>query len=120
MATETKSAQVETLVTMIASGATVQNAARRAGISRTTAWRRLNDPEVVQRIGRARDEVLAQTVNRSAANAFEAFDVLRELLHDQRASIRLGAAKVLVEVALKYRVTLDTEARLAALEERYG
>ncbi len=44
---------------------------------------------------------------------------LRELLTAESESVRLGAARALLELGTKLRDSVELEARLAALEQRH-
>jgi HEAT repeat protein len=48
----------------------------------------------------------------------EAADVLRQLLAARSESVRLGAARALLELGVKLREGVELEERLRALEER--
>src|SRR5262249_25583469 len=48
----------------------------------------------------------------------EAADVLRQLLAAQSEAVRLGAARALLDLAVKLRAAVEIDQRLQALEER--
>jgi hypothetical protein len=107
------------LVLALACGATVENAARTAGVSWRTVYRRLADPAFHKRLRAARADMLQRATGMLTAAALEA---VKTLLGLQQASVaagvRLGAARAVLEIGLKLREVADLEARLAALEER--
>ncbi len=106
------------LALALAEGDTVQDAAEKAGIGRTTAYRRLADPAFRQRIHALRGGMIGDAVGRMAAGMSEAAGVLRELLKAESEAVRLSAARSLLDIGVKLRQAVDTEERLAAVESR--
>jgi hypothetical protein len=109
----------QTLLTVLACGATVENAARSAGVSASTAYRRLKDPEFRQKI----KELQAETLQRAAAMLTAAsMESVKTLIALQAANIppavRLGAARGVLEFGTKMRETVELEQRIAALERQ--
>src|SRR4051812_37627735 len=84
----------EALTLALACGATVEAAAAKAGVSPTTAFRRLKDPEFQQRLQRARAEMVQRATAMLTAAAMEAVKTLLDLQGKAcPATTRLGAAK---------------------------
>ena len=109
------------LLMALACGATVDNAARQAGISPATVYRRLADAAFRQRLQTLRGDMVSRTSGTLTAAAGEAVRTLLELLKNPTSSsVRLGAAKAVLEIGMKLRETADLEARLAELEQRIG
>ena len=106
------------LALALAEGENVQAAAEKAGIGRTTAYRRLADPAFRQRIHTLRGGMIGDAVGRMAAGMSEAAGVLRDLLKAESEPIRLAAARALLDVGVKLRQAVDTEDRVTALESR--
>jgi hypothetical protein len=106
------------LAMALAEGDTVQAAAEKAGIGRTTAFRRLADPVFRQRIQTFRGDMIGRALGRMADAMTEGADVLRDLLKAQSESVRLGACRALLELGVKLRESVELEERLAALETR--
>src|SRR5262249_12635176 len=108
------------LLTALACGATVENAARKAGLSERTVYRRLADPAFRRRL----DEVKAELVQRTAAMlggaGMGSVKTLVDLQHDASvaAAVRRGAARDVLTMSLRFRQAVEWERRLAALEER--
>ncbi len=107
----------ERLVTLLAFGATQEHAAREAGVSISTVKRRLADPTFCRR----KQALLAETVQRMAgayvAAGMAAVQTMVELMKaSYSGTVRLGAARAVVELGMKVRETADLEQRLAALE----
>ena len=104
----------------LACGATVESAARRAGVTERTVYRYLADPAFRQRVHQARAEQMERTGGALSAASLPAVKTLVDLVQDMTAppAVRRGAARDLLEMNLRYRETTDWETRLAALEER--
>jgi hypothetical protein len=107
------------LLLALACGATIENAARSAGISASTAYRRLADPDFKRQLHDARADMVQRTAGMLTAAAGEA---VKTLLALQKESIphatRLGAARAILDLGVKLRETAELEERLLALEER--
>src|SRR5215469_7782853 len=109
----------EQLLMALACGATVDNAARQAGISAATAYRRLADPDFGQRLQKMRGDMVSRTAGTMTAAASEAVRTLLELLKNPTSSaVRLGAARAVLEIGMKLREMSDLEERLSALEQQ--
>ena len=106
------------LVAALAGGATVRDAARSAGVSERTAHRRLEDAAFARRVAEARAELIAQAVGTLADASTVAASTLRGLLKAESESVRLGAARSILELAVKLRESEELERRIAALEEQ--
>ena len=106
------------LVAALAGGATVQEAARSARVSESTVYRRLNDAVFHQRVAQARSEMLTRAVGTLARVAAAAATTLALLLKADSESVRLGAARTVLELATKLRESEELERRIALLEER--
>jgi hypothetical protein len=107
------------LLLALACGATVENAARAAGISPATAYRRLAEPAFRQRLQQVRTDMVSRAAATLTAAGPEAVKTLVVL---QQASVppavRLGAARSVLEMGIKLREAADMEERLAALEQQ--
>ena len=108
------------LVAALAAGRTAQDAAREAGVSERTVYRRLDDPAFKRQVDEARAEMLARAVAMLTSASVEAVETLRGLLGSPMDFARLAAARAILEVGHKYREQLDLAERVAALEERLG
>ena len=106
------------LIAALAGGATVQDAARQAGVSERTAHRRLDDAAFQQEVFAARAALITGAVCKLAAASTEAADTLRALLAaDTPPAVRLGACRAILELGTKRRESEEHEARIRALEE---
>lgn len=104
------------LIVALAGGATIRDAARRASIGERTVYRRLDEPDFRQQVQAARADMVAQAVGKLADAATKAVDTLSALLDGDSESVRLGAARAILEIGTKLRDATEFEARLAALE----
>src|SRR5262245_37057435 len=107
------------LLTALACGATRESAARQAGVSETTVFRRLRDPEFCGRLKDLRAEMVERTASMLTAASMESVRTLIELQKpSQPGAVRLGAAKAVLEIGLKLRELNEVEQRLTALEQQ--
>ncbi|MBM3996308.1 MAG: hypothetical protein FJ303_19470 [Planctomycetes bacterium] len=106
----------DTLALALAAGDSIADAAAKAGMSERTVYRRLADPAFRKRVQTLRAEMIGRALGRMADGMTLAADVLRELLSADAESVRLGAARSILDLGLKLRDATETEDRLAALE----
>jgi hypothetical protein len=97
----------DALLVALASGATVRRAARKAGIAERTAGRRLTDPNFRRRVHETRAALFERAIGRLARAATKAADTLRRLLNAQSDSVKLGAARALLELGNKLHESVD-------------
>jgi hypothetical protein len=111
----------EAFVAAYACGATVENAAAKAGISRTTAHRRLLDPAIQKRIAEFKDETLRRTCAALTAAGLESVKTLLDLQNlKSREGVRLGAARAIIQLGLRMREQSDILERMAELEANFN
>jgi hypothetical protein len=108
----------DALLLALASGQTVRDAAHAAGVGERTATRRLSDPTFRQRVAEFRAEMVGRATGRLADGMTAAADTLRQLLSAEGASVRLAAARAILELANRLRQDVDLEQRLLAVEQR--
>jgi hypothetical protein len=108
----------DSLLVALAAGRTVEEAARQAGLSERTAFRRLAVPGFRQRVAAARAEMVEKALGRMADSMSAAADTLRQLLTANGDNVKLGAARALLELTVKLRESVELEARLQSLETR--
>ena len=120
MAKKDKRAAEQTLLTALAFGATVENAARKAGIGERTAYRRLADPAFQARLEQARLDAVLRTAGMLTGASLGAVKSLVDLQQDASvpAGVRRAAARDVLELSVKYRESAQMEQRVAALEGR--
>ena len=109
------------LILALACGATVENAARKAGVSERTVYRRLADPAFRQQIRKTRAEMAERAAAALTAASMEAVKTL-VALHAQGTppAVRLGAARAVLELGAKLRESVELEQRIAVLEGLNG
>jgi hypothetical protein len=112
-----KKAADAALVVHLASGVSPAGAAKLAGVSEATCYRRLADPSFRQRVEAARSLFWERALGILSKGAAESATVLRRLLRSDDGRIKLQAAKVLLEQGIKVRDQLDIAQRIAALEK---
>jgi hypothetical protein len=109
----------EIFMMALACGATTETAAEKAGVSRATAFRRLQDPAFRSRLQEIRSDMVHRAAGTLTAASTEA---IKTLLSLQQATVppatRLGAARSILEIGIKMREVADLDERLTALEER--
>jgi len=109
----------ETLLLALACGATVEAAAAKAGVSESTAYRRLKIPAFQERLRDLRADMVQRTAAMLTAAAGEAVKTLLALQRDAvPPATRLGAARAVLEMGMKVRETAELEQRIAAIEEQ--
>ncbi len=108
------------LIAALAAGMTREAAAERAGVGVTTVYRRLADPDFQQQLDEARSEYVNQTVARLTAASTAAAATLLRLLDARSESVRLQAARSIIELGAQLRKTEEIEQRLAALEAQHA
>ena len=102
----------------LAAGLTMTEVARQAGVSDRTIRRWLKRDAFRRRVEDARTELITGTVGKLADSAGEAVATLRQLLREGNPpATRLGAARVILEMASRYRESEELERRLTVLEE---
>jgi hypothetical protein len=107
------------LLLALACGASPENAARQAGVSESTAYRRLADPEFTRQLQAMRSDMVQRTAGALTAAATEAVRTLLDLLKPNVShAARLGAARSVLEIGVKMREMAELEGRLTALEGR--
>ena len=107
----------QALAMALACGATIEAAARSAGVSDTTAYRRLKDPEFVRLLEKTRCDLVERTMGMLTGAAGEAVKTLLGLMRENTPpTVRLGAARATLEIGMKLREAYDLQARVAILE----
>lgn len=110
----------ESLLQALVCGATVEIAARKAGVSERTAYRRLNDPKFQQRLATLRLEMIQRTAGMLTGAGMVSVKTLLDVQQDMQvaAAVRCRAARDVLEMGIKLRDHAEVEARLAAVEAR--
>ncbi len=99
---------------------TVEEACKASGISRTTMYRNLNDPEFSKALKSAKRQLVNRAVLRLQQTCGDAARALAEVCRDKDApaSARVSAAKTILDSAFRALESEDIEERLKALEQR--
>ena len=104
------------MVLGLASGLSVPVAARQAGISTRTAYRRLEDATFRQRVSKARDELLTAAVGKLLAAGTKAVNTLVGNLKAKDRAVANRAALGILQNMVKGVETVELIERIAALE----
>jgi hypothetical protein len=110
----------ETVLVALACGATVENAARKAGLCERTVYRWLTKPEFKERLKQISAELVKRTAGMLTGAAMGSMKVLFDLQNDMSvpAAVRRRAARDVLELGIRFRENADLEERLLALEDR--
>src|SRR5262245_4600726 len=102
----------------LAKGCSETEAARESGAGeRTISTWKATDPACRARVQALRAEMTSRALGRLVEGMASAADTLGYLSRKAKSEqVRLGAARALLELALKVRETTELEARIAALE----
>ena len=117
--TAKKKTQADTLlITLLAKGATVAQAARQAGVSERTVYRLRQQPDFQVRIDAIQDETLQRAADILTRAAQEGIHSLVTLLQDRAtpANVRRAAARDVLDLGPRLREEANLEKRLTALE----
>jgi hypothetical protein len=106
-------------IAALAAGETFAKAAAKAGVSERTVYRWHQNDAFRRQVAAARAEMFGRALGSMADGAVSAALTMRHLCLKARAeTVRLGAARTILELGVKLRDSLDLEQRLAALEQR--
>jgi hypothetical protein len=109
----------DALLLALASGQTVRDAARAAGISERTATRRMAEHDFRARVAELRDGMVARALGRMADGMSDAADKLRQLLLSARSeAVQLGACRTLLGLGVKLRESVEIQQRVEDLEKK--
>jgi hypothetical protein len=109
------------LALALAAGWTVTEAARAAQISERTAHRRLEDHAFRRLVAEFRRQMVDAAVGKLANTSARAVKTLSNLLTAESESVRLGAARTILELGSKMRASEELELRISELEQHsYG
>jgi hypothetical protein len=107
------------LLMALGCGATQDAAAQKAGISKTTVKRRMQEPEFRAQLQEFCSDMVKRFARTLTAASGEAIKTLLALLQPTNSpATRLGAARTILELGIKLREGADLEERLIALEQQ--
>ena len=111
----------DVLMMALACGATLENAARQAGVSESTVRRRAKNPEFQRKLQALQADMVQRTAGALTAAGLEFVKTLIALQSPPTPpATRLGAARAGLELGMKVREVADLEQRLADLERRFA
>jgi hypothetical protein len=107
------------LILALACGASPESTAQKSGLSVRTVYRRLADPYFRQQVDQLQNAIARRAAGLLTAASISAIKTCTTLQESARSeSVRLGAAKAVVELALKLREATSLADRVAALEQQ--
>jgi hypothetical protein len=108
----------ETAISALLTQGTLAEAASLAGIGEATLRRWLQRDDFRTAYRRARRETVSQAVAHLQRVSGEAVETLRVIMNDDQkpSSVRVTAARVILEISIKAVELEDLEVRIAALE----
>lgn len=106
------------LLLALACGASVDAAAKQCGLHPSTVYRRLEDAAFRRRIDALRAEMTARAAGGLTAAGLEAVKTLLDLMKAGAPAVKLGAARAVLELGLRFRETVHLQAEVDALEAR--
>lgn len=107
----------EVLAAARAAGQSVKHAGQAAGLSERTARRRLQEPDVAARVDELRRDRQAETLAGLDRLSIKAIEALDELVESGNATVRLGAARLVLTLGLQLHEQVEMGARVRRLEE---
>src|SRR5262245_56298361 len=110
----------EILAAALATGATIEAAARQANVSERTAKRRLTEASFRQRVSDLRAAMLERTTGVLVSFTTFAAARLRQLAESTNERVALGACVALLDQAVRLREGSELEERLRRLEEAHA
>ncbi|MBX9681833.1 MAG: hypothetical protein K2X38_23995 [Gemmataceae bacterium] len=109
----------EILLQALLCGASMDAAARKAGMSRSAGYRRLANPKFAKQYREAKADLVKRATAILSAGSLEASKALLDLIGAKNPpATRLGAARTVIELAAKLREQTEMEERMASLEQR--
>lgn len=105
------------LITALAAGKCVRVAAEEAGIGERTVYRRLEDAAFRRQVDEARGDMISRATGQLSDAATSAVETLRALLTSTSDTVRLGAARSILELGGRLRESEELEKRIERLEE---
>lgn len=97
----------DVLFTLLVSGCHVENAAKAAGISERTAFRRLADPAFRARLEHARESLRESILAKLSDAAHDAISVMTNLMHESEDDrVRLQSARALLNCLASFHASI--------------
>ena len=109
------------LLIALAAGDTVAEAADKAKVSERTAFRHQQKPEFQRQLSQLRGQMQAQAIGMLARISSDAAETLEALMgEDHPPTVRLGAARAILDLGGRLREQGEVEARLTAIEQQFA
>ena len=115
-----RESQDERLIEALAAGRSYPEAGALAGVSGRTVARRMTEVSFARRVADRRGEQVVAIAGRITSLASEAVDAVRDCLDDPSARVRLAAARLLLDWALKVRQGEDLALAVAEIRQHLG
>jgi hypothetical protein len=113
-----KSRLREKAIAALLSAPTLAQAAKKAGLSKATLYRWMQEPDFKAALRAARRGVVDATIGRLQAVTTEAVTALHKALTCTTPTVRVSAARAILEFSFRSVELMDLEERLSALEQR--
>lgn len=106
----------ENIAMCILTASTYEDAAKKAGVSKSTLYRLRNDKEFQDIINQVKNSMFQDTMKKAQAYSMESLEVLRTIMNDGAAtdSSRVSAARTILELGLN---SAEQEMILSKIEE---
>ncbi len=108
------------LLAALATGSTLREASELTGVSQRTISRRLKDPKFKAALDRRKDAILTAVVGKLSDASTQAVSTLKQLLDCESHSVRLGAARSILDLSISMRTTVELTERITRLEEKHS
>jgi transposase len=108
------------LVTALASGRNITEAADLVGVSASTVRRRLRQPDFRREVRELRGEMFREAAGLLARSSVAAVYTLVKLLKDDSRAIQLQAARSILEYSTRFGELIDLTERVSDIESRLG
>lgn len=115
-----KSRLHEKAIAALLTAPSVEKAAKAAGLSKATLLRWMQEAAFQQAYREARRRVVEATIGRLQSVTAEAVKALHAALTCTTPTVRVSAARAILEFSFRSVELMDLEERLAALEQRVG
>jgi hypothetical protein len=105
------------LILALAAGATVREAAKRAGMGERTVYRRLAGVEFRRTVREVRGRMFDAAVGQLTGLVGQAIETLARLMESDKPSEALGAAKAVLELGPRLHRAIELEERICRMED---
>lgn len=117
---EKRSRKEDLAVIALLSEPTIGKAAKRVGVSEATLWRWMQDESFQELYREARNKAVGQAIARLQQATTKAVNTLEAVISDSKApaNVKVNAARIIIETALRAIEIEDIQARLDRLERK--